>query len=157
MKILIKTVAYYHTKHGYGISASSRLARLAVVATGGIRLRERGPAHSSEHEPTTETARHRTTTPAVTTTDQLAMLDSMFHIHQGDIDILEYLDREGSAYVAIIAARTGKHPPYVDRRCHRLSEYGLLEDVDDGVIYRISETGREQLEKHTGSPRSVRG
>lgn len=85
------------------------------------------------------------------------MLDSMYHIRPGDIDILEYLDREGTAYVAIIAARTGKYPPYVDRRCHRLTEYGLLEDVDDGVVFRISESGREQLEEHASSPGSVRG
>lgn len=83
------------------------------------------------------------------------MSETKTRIHKGDLDILRYLDRRGDDYVAMIAARTGKYPPYVNRRCQRLAEYGLLEDIDDGVRFRIADSWREQLQNYAPSLEAV--
>lgn len=71
-------------------------------------------------------------------------------LQPGDTAILEYLTSVKTEYVAMIAARTGLHPPYVCRRCVHLEACGLVENVRDNVLYRITERGCDYLDENCG-------
>jgi repressor of nif and glnA expression len=68
-----------------------------------------------------------------------------------DERILEFLSEEGNHQPAQIASRLGEtgkdidfHPKYIGRRCRLLAEYGLIENLGNGV-YSITEFGEEYL------------
>ena len=68
-----------------------------------------------------------------------------------DERILEFLDEHGNHQPSQIASRLVEigagmdyHPNYVGRRCRKLTEYGLLRNIGNGV-YQITEDGGQYL------------
>ncbi|MFB6138099.1 MAG: helix-turn-helix domain-containing protein [Halobacteriaceae archaeon] len=73
-------------------------------------------------------------------------------LRPADETILAALAASRAEYPAILAAETGLHVPYVRRRCDALAESGLVEQVSDEVVYRLTDAGERAL-----SPRDPRG
>ena len=62
-----------------------------------------------------------------------------------DDQILEYLAAAGADYPALIAANTGQHVTYVERRIEWLADRGLVEAVSGEVVYRSTGAGRDAI------------
>lgn len=74
--------------------------------------------------------------------------DWMSHV---DERILEFLEEYGNHQPSQIANRLPEigqdldyHPKYIGRRCRRLTEHGLTQNLGNGV-YSITDVGREYL------------
>lgn len=63
-----------------------------------------------------------------------------------DRRVLAYLRESGADYPALVAGNTGAHIPLVERRISVLVERGLLEEVTDESIYRITAAGETALD-----------
>lgn len=62
-----------------------------------------------------------------------------------DEDILRELTESGPEYLALVANRRGMHLGYVERRTEELVEYGLVEQVSEEVVYRVTDLGEQYL------------
>lgn len=61
-----------------------------------------------------------------------------------DESIIEFLDRNGPERQAFVAARTGTHLPYAEKRCVELERRGFVRRLDDGR-FALTERGRRYL------------
>jgi DNA-binding IclR family transcriptional regulator len=66
-------------------------------------------------------------------------------MHSADAAILDALGRSQPEYLPLVANRLGMHLDYVDRRCQRLVEYGLMERVTGEAVYRLTDRGERYL------------
>lgn len=66
-------------------------------------------------------------------------------MHSADTVILDALRRTQPEYVPIVANRLGMHLDYVDGRCRRLVECGLMEQVTGEAVYCLTDRGEEYL------------
>lgn len=62
-----------------------------------------------------------------------------------DDAILEDFHREQPDYIPLVANRLGMHLDYVDKRCQRFVEHGLLKQVTGEAVYRVTERGERYL------------
>jgi len=66
-------------------------------------------------------------------------------LNSTDERLLCYLAADGPDYPPLIASNTGLYVGNVERRVETLREAGLVEDVSDEVVYRITAEGRNAL------------
>ena len=66
-------------------------------------------------------------------------------MHSADTAILEDLGRSQPDYLPLVANRIGMHLDYVDGRCERLVERGLVTRVTGEAVYRLTDRGEEYL------------
>ena len=66
-------------------------------------------------------------------------------LHAADRAILDELLRAQPDYIPLVANRLGMHLSYVETRCDRLVEFGLIETVTNEVVYAITERGEAYL------------
>jgi predicted ArsR family transcriptional regulator len=66
-----------------------------------------------------------------------------------DERILAALGESGPDYVPVIATRLGLPSKYAGRRAGILADNGLIEPVDGGAIYRLTERGERRLANET--------
>lgn len=59
--------------------------------------------------------------------------------------ILELLEEEGRFTPSALAERIDKHQKYVNQRCRKLQDFGLVQTVARG-LYQITEEGEAYLE-----------
>jgi len=65
---------------------------------------------------------------------------------QADERVLEFLhEKDIVASPSVIAANIDYTQEYLSRRCRKLTDYGMLQHLGNGV-YRITETGEQYLE-----------
>lgn len=71
-------------------------------------------------------------------------------MRRADERLLRELRAEGPDYLALVANRLGMPLGYVERRCERLVEEGLIEPVTDEAVYRATERAEQVLDDGAG-------
>ncbi len=66
-------------------------------------------------------------------------------IRPADESMLEFLDRDGPEIQPFVAARTGTHLSYAEKRCAELERRGFVRRLDDGRL-ELTEHGQRYLE-----------
>ena len=73
------------------------------------------------------------------------MSQKQISLYASDHAVLEDILREQPDYIPLVANRLGMHLSYVETRCNRLVELGLLETVTNEVVYAVTERGEAFL------------
>ena len=70
---------------------------------------------------------------------------------RSDERVLAYLTGVGTDYPAFVASNTGLYVAHVESRLDALEAAGLVEQVTDEVVYRVTAAGRDALREDCAS------
>ena len=90
------------------------------------------PARGSRRDPPPEDGDGETDPPSVSLT-------------RTDERVLAYLDDVGTDYPAFVASNTGLYVDHVESRLDALDAAGLVEQVTDEEVFRLTDAGRDAL------------